>query len=132
MAFTCEQPPAIVHLQTTIGRADGTRLLDSTPRPGRRKTLMMPMSFLWRRPTFLALLVLTMVAFSSGYAQPPAFNERDVKKETNVQDKEGIWVLDFRFKDPRLITVDIPGRGRKVVWYLWYQVVNNTDQPRTF
>ena len=28
--------------------------------------------------------------------------------------------------------MDIPGRGRTLVWYLWYQVVNNTGQPRTF
>ena len=45
--------------------------------------------------------------------------------------KQGIWVLDFKFKDPRLITVDIAGRGKRVVWYLWYQVINNTGEPRT-
>lgn len=76
-------------------------------------------------------LVLALTAFWS-VAQPPPFNEREVKTQTNVQDKEDIWMLDFRFKDPRLVTVDIPGRGRKVVWYLWYQVVNNTGLPRTF
>lgn len=76
-------------------------------------------------------LVLALTALWS-VAQPPPFNEREVKTQTNVQDKEDIWMLDFRFKDPRLVTVDIPGRGRKVVWYLWYQVVNNTGLPRTF
>ena len=67
-------------------------------------------------------------------------NERDVKPAPNVQDpdeiyeKDGvtpkadskIWVLDFKFKDPRLIKVDVPGRGQKVCWYLWYQVINHT------
>ncbi len=84
-------------------------------------------------------------------------NERDVKPAPNVQDpdelyqtdekgktvldKQGnpvpkaeskIWVLDFKFKDPRLIKVDVPGRGQKVCWYLWYQVINRTPEPHTF
>src|SRR5438067_2848382 len=84
-------------------------------------------------------------------------NERDVKPAPNVQDPDEIylsddkgnprldekgnpipkpdskvWVLDFRFKDPRLIKVDVPGRGQKVCWYLWYQVINKTKQPHTF
>jgi hypothetical protein len=72
-------------------------------------------------------------------------NEREVKPQANVQDqdsifdKEGnynpdskIWALEFKFKDPRMITVDIPGRGRKVCWYLWYQVINRTKEPRLF
>ncbi|MFN4259141.1 MAG: hypothetical protein ACK4RK_07570 [Gemmataceae bacterium] len=60
------------------------------------------------------------------------FNEREVKPQTNVLDREDIWVLDFRFKDPRLITVDVPGRGKRIVWYLWYQVVNHSGEARTF
>ena len=28
--------------------------------------------------------------------------------------------------------MDIPGRGRKLCWYLWYQVINNTKEPHTF
>jgi len=85
-----------------------------------------------RRRVLFALL-LAVPALSLAVAQEPGpFNERDVKKQPNVQDTENVWVLDFRFKDPRLITVDIPGKGRRVVWYLWYQVINNTSEPRTF
>src|SRR5437016_2553114 len=83
----------------------------------------------------LALLLLSALALALPFTEaqpPPPYNERDVKREANALDKEDIWELDFRFKDPRLITVDIPGRGRKVVWYLWYQIINNTGQPRTF
>jgi hypothetical protein len=65
-------------------------------------------------------------------------NERTVKPEANVQDADDIksptskvWVLDFKFKDPRLIKVNVPGRGQKVCWYLWYQVINNTSQAQT-
>jgi hypothetical protein len=64
-------------------------------------------------------------------------NEREVKPEANVQDGDDItspdskvWVLDFKFKDPRVIKVDVPGRGQRVCWYLWYQVTNFTKQPR--
>ena len=28
--------------------------------------------------------------------------------------------------------MNVPGRGQKVCWYLWYQVINNTPQPHTF
>ncbi len=54
-------------------------------------------------------------------------NEREVKPAPNVQDvdeiydKDGnpkadskVWVLDFKFLDPRLIKVDVPGsKGQK-------------------
>src|SRR6516162_11753139 len=60
------------------------------------------------------------------------FNERTVDRQPTPEDKSGIWVLDFHFKDPRVVTVDIPGRGRRLVWYLWYQVSNNTGEPRIF
>jgi hypothetical protein len=62
------------------------------------------------------------------------FNERQVDsaQSKNPQDRAQIWVLDFHFKDPRVMTVDIPGRGRKLVWYMWYQVSNATGEPRTF
>jgi hypothetical protein len=75
----------------------------------------------------LVLLMGCGLAMATG-----PYNERDAKPQANVEDKDGIWVLDVRFKDPRLITVDIPGRGRRVVWYLWYQVINYTNEPRVF
>src|SRR5579884_3965965 len=84
----------------------------------------------------LALLA-ALLALPLAWAVNP--NERVVKPEANVQDADDIksptskvWVFDFKFKDPRLIKVDVPGRGQKVCWYLWYQVINNTPQPHTF
>jgi hypothetical protein len=90
-----------------------------------RKTLI-----LWRSK-FLALLLGALMSTSSPAQPPSAFNVHWVKQASNVQDKGDIWVLDFGFKEPRLITVDIPGRGRKIVWYMWYQLINNTGQDRT-
>jgi hypothetical protein len=89
----------------------------------------------WLSP--LALLVVTAAGVGVALAGNP--NERDVKPQPSVLDREElntadskIWALDFRFKDPRLITVDVPGRGRKVCWYLWYQVINKSTEPHTF
>jgi hypothetical protein len=70
---------------------------------------------------------------SLAIAQPPAgFNVIPAPPRVNVQDKEDVWTLDFQFKAPRVLTADIPGRGKKTVWYLWYQVINHTGQPRYF
>jgi len=46
--------------------------------------------------------------------------------------KEGVWVLDFAFKSLRLQTIEVPGKGRRPVIYLYYQVVNRTGKPRLF
>jgi len=86
----------------------------------------------------ILILLLALAGLSAGgltLAANP--NERYVKPEGNVQDADAarnskLWVLDFKFKDPRIIKVNVPGRGQKVCWYLWYQVINNTGEPRTF
>ena len=44
----------------------------------------------------------------------------------------GIWVLDFAYKPLRIKTVEIPGRGKRQIHYLYYRVVNRTGAPRTF
>lgn len=43
-----------------------------------------------------------------------------------------IWVLNFDFRKPRYIMVNIPGKGLKRVWYMTYKVSNNTGTPHTF
>lgn len=90
-----------------------------------------------------ALLVGVAVVLQGTMAKNP--NEHIVKPQPNVQDpdeiydKNGnpkpdskIWVLDFKFKPLRSIKVDIPGRGERICWYLWYQVANKTNKPHTF
>ncbi len=119
-----------------------------TGKPGGRR---------WRRGLILtAGLAVGLTLAGLTLAANP--NERNVKPAPNVQDPDEIyasdpktgqpilddkgnpvlktdskiWVLDFRFKDPRLIKVDVPGRGQKVCWYLWYQVINHTKEAHTF
>jgi hypothetical protein len=86
------------------------------------------------RLLFLAAIGALALAGAAVAVNP---NEREVKPQRNVQDPDEInnpdgrlWVLDFKFKDPRLIKVNVPGRGQKVCWYLWYQVINYTGKPR--
>jgi hypothetical protein len=65
------------------------------------------------------------------------FNEREIKGQLSELDKKGddappIWSFDFRFKDPRLIKVHVPGKGTRIYWYLWYQIVNRTGKAERF
>ncbi len=93
----------------------------------------------WAMPRWglaLALLAVMALALSllEAVGQTTTFNEREVKSEKSTLDdpKLDVWALDFRFKDPRLIKVNIPGRGTRICWYMWYQVINRTKEPRQF
>jgi hypothetical protein len=61
----------------------------------------------------------------------PAHNEHEVRTPPS-DEKATVWTLDFRFKAPRYIQVNVPGRGNRICWYVWYQVVNRTGEPRVF
>ncbi len=78
-------------------------------------------------PTLALLLVQSFV-----FGQRPFSNAREVQAGVNVQDKGDIWTLKFEFVDPRMIEVTIPGRGKKVVWYMLYWVTNETKEAHTF
>src|SRR5438270_12855138 len=76
----------------------------------------------------MGLLVTAALAQSPG----GGYNVVPAPPRVNVQDKEDVWVLDFQFKSPRVLNVDIPGRGRKAIWYVRYDVWNRTGAPRFF
>jgi hypothetical protein len=92
----------------------------------------MPIMTIRRR--WFAAAPLAFLLAGAALAQAPGggFNVVPAPPRVNVQDKEDAWVLDFQFKSPRVITVDIPGRGRKTVWYVRYEVWNRTGAPRYF
>jgi hypothetical protein len=91
----------------------------------------------WRRLWLLALALALAPGLTLLAQTKTTFNEHEIIPALNVQDKEGIWALHFRFKDPRVITAEVPGEGKKIVWYMWYQVMNVTPEgqvpePHTF
>lgn len=82
----------------------------------------------------LGLLIVVIVVFlwrplAHSQTNP---NEREVKSQPSELDKgrTDIWAMDFRFKDPRIITVKLPTRGERICWYLWYQVINRSGKPQ--
>ena len=64
----------------------------------------------------LALLLATLPVLSLAVAQTVGpYNEYDARRQANVQDgsQTGIWALDFRFKAPRLLTVEFRAGARR-------------------
>lgn len=82
----------------------------------------------------LGLLACAALAILGGVAAPQGLppNEREVTTTPTKSEKSDVWTLDFRFKDPRIIKVNIPGRGTRIVWYMWYQVINRSEKPVSF
>lgn len=72
------------------------------------------------RRFFLAVLVFLCIFCNLTYSYPVA----PVVPEA--------WLLDFKYRDIRKITVDIPGEGRKSFYYMVYTVTNNTGQDIYF
>jgi hypothetical protein len=62
--------------------------------------------------------------------------ERKVEPAKLPLDRDDVWTLHFRYKPPRILTVDgFDARGnpaKQVVWYMWYQVYNRSGEPVTF
>ncbi|QDU62479.1 hypothetical protein Pan216_33460 [Planctomycetes bacterium Pan216] len=54
---------------------------------------------------------------------PPQVFDSEKKKVPDI------WVLEFTFRNPRYIMVDVPGKGRKLVWYMTYKIVNREKKP---
>jgi hypothetical protein len=83
---------------------------------------------------FIGLLTLSacIVLTGAAAAQGPRPNEREVITTPAKSDKSDVYTLDFRFKDPRIMKVNIPGRGTRIIWYMWYQVINRSEKPVRF
>ena len=88
------------------------------------------------RRHFLGAVLLSAAGGSAFAADEPASAERKIEPADLPLDKPGVWTLHFRYKPPRIITVDgfktvkVPGQPEKavpakqVVWYMWFQVYN--------
>jgi hypothetical protein len=62
--------------------------------------------------------------------------ERKVEPAKLALDREDVWTLNFRYKPPRIMTVDgFDAKGnptKQIVWYMWFQVYNRSGEPVTF
>jgi hypothetical protein len=62
-------------------------------------------------------------------------SERKIDPLALPLDKPDVWTLHFRYKPPRIATVEAIGKdGKKVqktVWYLWYQIYNRSGEPQS-
>jgi hypothetical protein len=70
--------------------------------------------------------------FVDGVNGKAVFNERWIDASVLPRDKPGIWVLNFAYKPLRITQVELPGKGRRDIHYLYYQVINRTDKPVLF
>ena len=44
-----------------------------------------------------------------------------------------LWIIDeFRFVSVRMITVDVPGQGRRLLWYMVWRATNEGKKDRPF
>lgn len=60
------------------------------------------------------------------------YNWRFADSAVLPRDQKSIWVLDFAFKPMRIVDVDLPGKGRRKLHYMYYRVVNRSDKPLMF
>ena len=63
-------------------------------------------------------------------AQPqPTDGYRRVEPGPAPGDKPDIWTLGFEYLPPRILTLDVPGQGKRPVWYMPYRIYNPTRTP---
>jgi hypothetical protein len=64
--------------------------------------------------------------------RPPGPNWLVVDPTPLPKDRDNIWILDFAFKPLRMIDIELPGKGRRKIHYLYYRVINHSGQPVRF
>lgn len=88
----------------------------------------------WKMLMFAGATAFCAVSGSLAFAQNKA--ERNINPVALPLDKPDVWTLNFRYKPPRIATLDgFDKNGRpakKTIWYMWYQVYNLSGEPQTF
>lgn len=79
------------------------------------------------------LAVVTWASLGQGHKAPGVEQILNPKLTLLEQQVPGMWVMEeFSFIQPRMITMDVPGKGKKLFWYMVYRVKNKGEQPRLF
>jgi hypothetical protein len=75
----------------------------------------------------LASALVMIALYGDG---PFNFNAVQPNPTDGDQRVPDIWTLSLNYRTPRFIMVDIPGKGRRLVWYMRYYIINNSGKPR--
>ena len=80
----------------------------------------------------LAAIALGLSPAVPASAQPPKSGDpsRLVEPAPAPGDKAGNWTLHLRYTPPRILTVDVPGKGKVTAWYMVYRIYNKTGTPQ--
>ncbi|MBL8865481.1 MAG: hypothetical protein KF873_09230 [Gemmataceae bacterium] len=80
----------------------------------------------------VAATVLATAFGPSAAAQAPRAGDpfRVVEPAPAPGDKPGNWTLHLRYAPPRILTVDVPGKGKVTAWYMVYRIYNTTQNPQ--
>jgi hypothetical protein len=78
----------------------------------------------------VVLALLLGVIPGTVFAQRPV-NEHHITPGANTQDKGEISTITFDFKNPRMVELNVPGVGKRVVWYMCYWLSNYNKEPFT-
>lgn len=86
------------------------------------------------RRTFLGAAVATALSGPAAVFAQQNVGEKKIEPLDLPLDKPGVWTLHFRYKPPRIETLNGFGKDGKpqkqVVWYMWYQVYNLPREDR--
>jgi hypothetical protein len=94
----------------------------------------MPAHARFDRRKFLAGAVAVPLIGPTAALAQQNIGEKKIEPLDLPLDKPGVWTLFFRYKPPRILTLDAIGKDgkpeKKVVWYMWYQVYNAPRDER--
>ena len=86
------------------------------------------------RRTFLGAVVASAVGGPIPLLAQQNISEKKIDPIDLPLDKPGVWTLHFRYKPPRILTLDGIGKDgkpeKKIIWYMWYQVYNMPREDR--
>lgn len=91
------------------------------------------------RRAFLSVAAASAIGLGgpSAILAQPNVREKKIEPLTLDLDNVGVWTLHFRYKPPRIVTLngfDKFGKpAKQVVWYMWYQVYNlppEAEEPK--
>ncbi|MBY0588633.1 hypothetical protein K2X85_15785 [bacterium] len=78
----------------------------------------------------LSMLTSALLMVVIGADGPFNFNTVEPNPTDGDQRVPDIWTLSLNYRSPRFIMVEIPGKGRRLVWYMRYYIINNSGKPR--